>query len=173
MCYIDKTNYAECANPDRHNSTRQVDPREFEASYPQYQYPPICPGYVPCQPVLQGQLSAQQCHDTHHGPAELRLAQPTLCPHCNCIRLEQGHQVTYRAGRIVQVTYFQDPQTQQTHQVHPPFVPFCLLCRNTAGENLGKIGGGPPAQEARFGYAPSGPPGREAYGSYDWGPSFR
>lgn len=173
MCHIDKTNFVDCANSKSHNEARQVDPLEFNANYPQYKYQPVSPGYVPCDSVLQGQLSAKQCHDLH-GPIEIHLTQSSLCPHCNCIRSKQGHKVTYRAGQIVLVTYFQDPQTQQTHQVHQPFVPFCLLCRNATGDQFGGgIGRGPPAQDVRFGYAPGGPPGREAYKSYGWGPSFR
>lgn len=173
MCYIDKTNYIDCTNSNHHNGARQIDPREFEADYPQYQYQTISPGYVPCNPVLEARYSAQQCHDLF-GPIEIRLMQPTPCPHCNFIGSEHGHQVTYREGRVVLVTYYQNPHSQNTHQVHQPFVPYCLLCRSATGDRIGgKIGGGPLVRDATFGYAPSGPPGREAYDSYGWGPKFR
>ncbi|QDS72002.1 hypothetical protein FKW77_001799 [Venturia effusa] len=172
MCYIEKTNYVECASPRQHSGVRQIDPREFEASYPQYQYMAISPGYVPCEAVLQGQLSARGCHDLHN-PIQIRLAQPSLCPHCNCIRSEHGHRVLYRAGHVVQVTYFQDPKAREIHQVHLPFIPLCLLCRSGASEmNKEKESGGLPLEHVRFGSGPKGPPGPEAYKSYGWGPDF-
>ncbi|TLD32607.1 hypothetical protein E2P81_ATG05583 [Venturia nashicola] len=170
MCYIDKTNYTSCASPTHHNTAREIDPEEFSASYPQYQYQPITPGYVPCQQVLEARFTAKICHDLY-GPIHLRVTEPTPCPRCNFIRKEHGHQVTYRSGRLVEVAYLQEKQNLQTHRVHQPFVPYCPLCRKETGDRM--IGGGPPARDTGFGYAPSGPPGREAYKSYTWGPNFK
>ncbi|QDS76657.1 hypothetical protein FKW77_008343 [Venturia effusa] len=171
MCYIDMTNYQQCADSQRHNHPRRVDRRQFASYLRSYHYTSQEPGFFPCEYVLTGRVHPDQCR------TQVRLAEPRICPHCNGTWREYNHSVTYRSGSIVAVGPVNPLYPEDGHTFHLLFVNYCHMCRRDVGryaqdprDHRGPSGYDQqyPGYDARY-HAPHGPPNGHPRGwDYDW-----
>ncbi|RDI76425.1 hypothetical protein Vi05172_g13588 [Venturia inaequalis] len=160
MCFIDITNYRQCAEPRGHNGPCEVDRRRFAPFLRTFHYPSQIPGFIPCGYVLTGQLPPDQCS------TQTRLSEAQACPRCNGTFREHNHLVTYQQGLVAAVGPLDPDHPENGHAFHLPFVVYCELCWRDADRGLQARGDHrlPPGQghynpgyDARY-YAPYRPP---------------
>lgn len=171
MCYIDMTNYQQCADPHRRNHAHQVDHQQFAPYLRTYQYTSQEAGFFPCKYVLTGRIHPDHCR------TQIRLSKPQICTSCDGTLREYKHLITYQCGSIVAVGYINPQYPEDGNAFHIPFVDYCQLCRRDAapypqvsGDYRGPPGYGQqyPAYDARH-HAPQGPPNGYPGGwNYGW-----
>ncbi|KAE9983128.1 hypothetical protein EG327_005596 [Venturia inaequalis] len=127
MCFIDFTNYQQCADPRGHNGPCEVDRRRFAPFLRTFHYTSQVPGFIPCGYVLTGQLPPDQCS------TQTRLSEAQACPRCNGTFREHNHLVTYQQGLVAAVGPLDPDHPENGHAFHLPAAEIidCLQDRAT------------------------------------------